>query len=155
MTKKQTKQNTKELEEKCQEHLRDLQRIQAEFLNYKKRIEEEKKDYLRMGTEIFILKVLPILDNFRRAAFHVPKELESSSWVLGIRQIEKQFENILAQEGLERIKTNKEYFDPKFHEAVFQEESKKHKGGEIIEEIETGYKLKDKVIRPAKVKVAK
>ena len=148
------KKDIKELEEKCQEYIKDLQRIQAEFVNYKKRIEEEKRNYLKMGSEIFVLKILPILDNFRRAAIHVPEDLENSPWVLGIKQIEKHFEDILASEGLERIKTKGEHFDPQFHEAVFQEESKKYKEGEIIEEIDVGYKLKDKVIRPAKVKVA-
>ena len=108
------KKDIKELEEKCQEYIKDLQRIQAEIVNYKKRIEEEKRNYLKMGSEIFVLKILPILDNFRRAAIHVPEDLENSPWVLGIKQIEKHFEDIFLTRWHNIPKRNYQILNSKF-----------------------------------------
>jgi len=130
-----------------------LKRVQADFENYKKRAHREKEEFVRYANSDLILQLLPILDNFQLAIKHLPKELEGNSWVEGIRHIETQFEQILKSEGVTKIPTYNEKYDPYLHEAVEEVISKKPRG-EITEEVLTGYKLKDKVIRHSKVKVS-
>jgi len=152
MKKKIQKEN---LEKELAEVKDLLQRVQADFVNYKRRQEEEREAYKIFAKENIILKILPVLDNLNRAFKHLPKELEKNDWVLGLVQIEKQFEEILEKEGVKKIETKNQIFDARFHEALLFEESKNRKSGEIIEELEPGYMLADKVIRPAKVVIAK
>lgn len=151
MKKKQKKEN---LEQELENFKDLLQRVQADFINYKKRIEEEKKSFVDFAAQDFVLKVLPILDNLNRAFKHLPKNFKNQEWVLGIRQIKRQFEDILEKEGVRRIATKGKEFDHHFHEIVLAEENPQFKSGQIIEEIEPGYIMKDKVVRPAKVKIA-
>jgi molecular chaperone GrpE len=94
------------------------------------------------------------LDNFQLAAKHIPENLENDNWAQGIKQIEKQFEDILISVGLERIQSVGEHFNPEFHEAVEEIESDKPEG-EIVEEVLAGYKFDGDVLRPSKVRVSK
>ncbi len=148
----------KELEiakKSAQEHLDGWKRAQADYVNLKRRVENDITDLAAFANADLISKLLPVLDNFRRAFIHIPKEKEEDDWVKGIKQVEKQLEDILKSEGLEKIDILGKEADPNVCEVVCFEESRKHKDGEVIEEIEAGYKLKGKVIKPAKVKVCK
>lgn len=131
-----------------------LKRVQADFENYRKRTQKDQEDYTKYAKADLILQILPVLDNFRLAIIHLPKELEQNAWVTGVRHIETQLEQILQGEGVQEIETIGKQFDHKFHEAVEEVESEKPPG-EIVEEVTKGYLLLDKVIRHAKVKVAK
>lgn len=132
-----------------------LKRVQAEYLNYKKRTEEEKAKFFKIASKEVILKVLPVLDNLDRALKHTPKELEDSDWAKGFGHIESQFENILKSEGLEIIETEGKHFDYNLHEAISFEDNEEAEDGEILKEFEKGYTLNGQIIRPAKVIVCK
>ena len=142
-----------ELEQKIGELTAGWQRTQADFVNYKKQASEDKVKYCRSANGNLVYDLLPVLDNFQLAAKHTPANLENDNWAQGIKQIEKQFEDILGQEGLERIETVGQTFNPGFHEAVEHLESDKPED-EIVEEVLSGYKFDGEVIRPAKVKVS-
>lgn len=130
------------------------QRIQADFENYKKRTQKEKEEFANYANTDLILQILPILDNFRLATKHLPQDLKDNNWAQGVLQIEKQLEQIIKDMGLEEIKSVGEKFDSNSHDAVEEVESEEEKGI-ITEEVQKGYKLKDKIIRHAKVKVSK
>jgi len=148
-------QNEPEIDKKVQEYLDGWKRAQADYANLKRRFENDVKDLAQFANADLITKVLPVLENFRRAFKHIPKEKQEDEWVLGIKQVEKQLEDTLKTEGLTKIDILGKEIDPAVCEAVSYENSKEHKDCEVIEIIEMGYKLKDKVIKPAKVKVCK
>ena len=127
-----------------------LQRVMAEFDNFRKRTIKEKADIYNDGVRDTVDSLLPVIDNFTRAA----KSLDESDNIhKGIIMIYKQFEMILAQIGIEKIDTSGE-FDANLHNAVSNEEADGVPSGHIIEEVGAGYKYKDKVIRHSFVKVA-
>jgi molecular chaperone GrpE len=142
-----------EIEQKIADLTIALQRNQADFQNYRRQSEMDKQRLIKLANEDLMMEILPVLDNFQLAAKHVPAELEANNWTIGIKQIEKQLENILENEGLHRIETIGTQFDPKSHEAIEHIESDKPEN-EIVEEILSGYAFGDEVIRPAKVKVS-
>lgn len=144
-----------ELKKKADEYLNNWKRSQADYFNLKRRVDEEKKEILSLANKDLIMQILPILDNFRRAFNQVPNEYKDSDWLSGIKQLEKQLEKIISNEGLERILTVGQEFNPNFHEAVLSEEKKGVQKGTILEELESGYKINNKVVKAAKVKVAK
>lgn len=144
----------KELESKIAELTSGWQRTQADFLNYKKQTADERLKLISSAGADIALQLLPVLDHFQLAAKHLPKELETDNWVQGMKQIEKQFENILSNNGLEKIESIDREFNPQVHEAVEEIESDKP-AGTVVEEILSGYKYAGEVLRPAKVKVAK
>lgn len=125
-------------------------RTLADLQNYKKRIEEDKASFVSLANAALILEILPILDSFNRAFASTPRELQENEWVKGIMAIEKQLVATLEKEGLQEIKTENGKFDPNLHEALMQGPGEKDT---IIEELEKGYMLGSKVLRPAKVKI--
>lgn len=131
-----------------------LLRVQADFENYKKRTQKEKEEFGQYLNSDLIMRIIPTLDHFKLALKHLPKELEDNEWVKGIWQIEKQLEQTLSEEGVTEIPSVGAKFDPNLHDAI-EEIKSKSPPGQIAEEILKGYKLKDKVIRHAKVKVSK
>ena len=137
---------------KAEVNLAGWQRTQADFINYKRRSEQEMAETTQFANAALVLSLLPILDDFERAFNLFPTELsrQDSGWVEGIRLVERKLRTTLERLGLSRIKTVDEPFDPRLHEAVRQDKGKE---GIIIQEIEKGYKLHDKVLRPAKVMV--
>lgn len=145
----------KEAKTKIQELENSLKRALADFDNYKKQQEKNRAALITLANHGLILKIVPVLDNFRRAFKNIPDDLKSNDWVVGIEQIEKQLESILKEEGVEKIETQGIDFDPKLHEALTHEEHPKLPSGKIIEEIEAGYLLAGKVIKPAKVRVSR
>jgi len=144
----------KELESKIAELTSGWQRTQADFLNFKKQAADERLKLISSAGADIVEQLLPVLDHFQLAAKHLPKELETDNWAQGIKQIEKQFENILFDNGLERIESIDQEFNPQIHEAVEEIESEKP-AGTVVEEILSGYRYAGEVLRPAKVKVAK
>jgi len=159
---KQTKQTTNntnqtnqvdELEQKVGELTLGWQRCQADFTNYRRQTEEDRKKLIKVANFDLIESILPVLDNFQLAAKHVPKELESNNWAIGIKQIEKQLENILENEGLKKIETIGQQFNPAIHEAI-EHISSDQPENVIVEEISSGYQFDGQLVRPAKVKVS-
>lgn len=132
-----------------------LLRLQADFTNYKRRVEKEKIDIYKYAAESVITKLLPVLDNFDRAFKEVQEEDKEDAFTKGIELIKQDLDKILTQEGLEEIESDNQKFDANLHHAVFMEENDEVESEHIIETFQKGYKLKDKVIRPAMVKVSK
>jgi len=147
----------KELEEtraKCQTYLDLAQRAQADFLNYKRRVEQERSDFMRSARAETILKMLPTLDDLERAVQSVPAQLAESDWVQGIILIERKLRATLETEGVKRIEAVGEPFDPWKEEALVHEPSEKFAQGMVSRVFRTGYVLDGRVIRPAQVIVS-
>jgi molecular chaperone GrpE len=145
-------QNLEELQKKTDEYLNNWKRERADFLNYKKEELERTSALVEYSIEKIILKILPILDNLYLAQKHINDE--------GLAQVVKQFEDFLKKEGIEPIETTGKPFDANFMEIVAEvdqssEDFDPAKSGIVIEEIMKGYKIGEKVIRPAKVKIVK
>ena len=165
---------------KEREYLTDLQRLQADFSNYRRRQEESQKELRGFLVEKFLVDLLPVMDNFRMATGHVPAEQKDSPWVTGIGYIEQQLEKVLEENGVTTLAVSVgDVFDPAIHEAVSQasgagsieHEVRDSKQGEegsegvgenengiaqqqtVAQVLQNGYKIGDRVVRPAKVVV--
>ena len=149
---------SKELKE-CQkikkEYLAGWQRTQADFLNYKNKETDRNKGLAEYITENLILKILPIFDSFDRAEREITEEIKNKEIIQGFFQIKKQFQDFLKSQGVEEIKAKGKIFDPNFHEAIELVEAKGKESGIVAKQVQKGYKLYGRVIRPAKVKVTK
>lgn len=143
----------KESEDKLAEANGQLLRLQADFMNFRKRAEKEKKDTITYALEKFICTLLPVIDNFE-IAMDVEENMEDAFYK-GVEIIYKQLENVLESNNVKKIEALGTEFDPNVHHAVFMEDSEEYESGKVIEVLQTGYMLKDKVIRPSMVKVAK
>lgn len=130
-------------------------RLQAEYSNFRRRTEEEKSNIYRLGNERLIMELLPILDNFGRALETMEENNVSKSYKDGVEMIRKSLVQVLEKEGLECIEACGKEFDPEIHHAVVTEEAEGKDSGRVLEELQKGYKLKDKMIRPSMVKVSK
>lgn len=141
---------------RAEEYLDQWKRARAEFANFKKRNEKEREELLKFANSVLIAKLLPILDDFERATKTIPDKIHTLTWVEGIFLIHRKLQTILEQEGVTEIEAGvgKE-FDPAIHEAVVHEESEEYKEGQIIDILQRGYRLHDRVVRPTLVKVAK
>src|ERR1041385_7157353 len=149
---KTKKPSLKELESKIDELTEALQRERADAINVRRRAEEERGKMADFYKAMIVQELLPALDNLERALMHVPKDLKEHDYVKGVQGVAKQFEKVFAELGVERIKTEGEEFNPRYHEAVSMEDEGGNK--EIVtEELQAGYKIGDEVIRHAKVKV--
>jgi molecular chaperone GrpE len=137
-----------------EELVRDLQRLAADFANYRKRNEAERTEFARFAKADLIAKLLDVLDGYDRALETVPEELRSQSWVEGMWLVERKLRSILEAEGLVPVESMGRPFDPYVHEAVAHLESDEPEGT-VIAEHQRGYRLHDRVIRPALVTVAK
>jgi len=125
-------------------------RSEADLINYRRRAEQEKEEIGKFANTRLMLSLLPALDDLERAFSAVPDDLAASSWLDGIRLIEQKLRASLEAQGLSEIKALGEPFDPNFHEAVMQGKGEE---GMVVEELQKGYKLLDRVIRPARVVV--
>ena len=144
------KQALAEEREKSTANLTGWQRTQADLMNYRRRAEQEKEEIGRFGNTAIMLSLLPVLDDLERALTSIPDDMAKHSWVDGIRLIERKLQANLEAQGLSQIKALGEPFDPNLHEAMMQGEGKE---GVVVEEIEKGYKLNNRLIRPSKVVV--
>lgn len=147
-------EQVKKLQAEKQELLDTLLRRQADFDNYRKRTEREKQHERQRGIESLIQHLLPVLDDFERAlAAHSDPAYEE--YRKGVQLIERRLWGILEKQGLRRIESVGRQFDPHLHHAIEQAETSEHPEGMITSELQAGYKLHDKVLRPAMVRVAK
>ena len=141
-----------EEKEKSEKYLANWQRAQADFINYKRRGEQERAEVVNYANSTLILNLLPVLDDLERALAKVPDEFAESPWLDGIRHIYRKLQAVLEAQGVSVIEAEGKDFDPNFHEAVMAVEGDE---GKVIEETQKGYKLRNRVIRPTKVKVGK
>lgn len=130
-----------------------LLRLQADYENYRRRTKKERENDLKYKSQSVIMELLPVLDNFERALQIEVSDEKAKSFVDGIQMVHRQLKDALAKEGLEEIPTVGEQFDPHLHQAVMQVQDEEKESNEIVEELQKGYKLKDRIIRPAMVKV--
>lgn len=143
-----------EAEARAAEYLEGWQRARAEFANARKRMERDRAEARRNATIEVVSSLLPILDDFERALESVPQEVASNNWFEGVALVHRKLRSILDNVDIERIEAVGQPFDPNYHEAVLQEESDEYESGIVIKELQTGYRLNDRVIRPAMVVVA-
>jgi len=153
--KKALKQKLEEAEKQKAEYLAGWQRTRADFLNYKKEELERIEGFLKYAGEEMILKLLPVLDNFDLAEEKMPESLKQDENVKGVLQLRAQILDFLKFHGVEEIKTEGNKFDPNLHEAAETVENSGAEAGIILEQINKGYKIQGRLLRPARVKVSK
>jgi len=141
-----------EEKEKAEKYLANWQRAQADLANYKRRGEQERAEATNFANSTLILSLLPVLDDLERALGSVPEGFAESPWVEGIKHIYRKLQAVLESQGVSAIEAEGKDFDPNFHEAVMAVEGE---DGKVIEEVQKGYKLRNRVIRPTRVKVGK
>ena len=149
-------QKNEEYEQRINELTQDLQRMRADFENYRKRVEVEKEMAKASGKVQAINALLPVIDNIERAIGHIPKELEDNKWANGVVGLVKNLEKSLTTLNLTRIEaTRGTPFNHELHEAVQFDEDAEGDQEVIAEELQAGYLLGDDVLRPSMVKVTK
>jgi molecular chaperone GrpE len=139
-----------EEKEKAENYLVNWQRTQADLINYKRRIEQEKEETIKFANSALILGILPVLDDLERALNSALPEQAEPGWLEGVRLIERKMKSSLEAQGLSQIEALGEKFDPHLHEAVRQDKGEE---GVIIEEVQKGYKFHDRVVRASRVVV--
>ena len=144
-----------DLNQRSAEYFEGWQRERADFVNYKKRIERDQIQTSQDSVGRIAKKYLPVLDDLERALKARPTDGEGYAWSEGIELIYKKLQGILESEGISEIKAEGEQFDPTRHEALTQEPSSAHESGQIIEVIQKGYLIGDRVLRPALVRIAR
>lgn len=144
-------QQLKEAEAKIVEYKDGWARSQAEFQNFRKRVERDNESFKVSTKGDIIKKVLPVLDDLERALHNRPAD---NGWADGIELVVRKFQNILDMEGVKKIEAKGAAFDPNFHEAISHEPSEEVESGHVIEVIQNGYVIGERVIRPALVRVA-
>ena len=135
---------------KAEKYLRNWQRSEADFANYKKRNDQERDELRRMGNAGLIINLLPVIDDLERALANLGSHLSGLTWVDGLRLIQRKMELVLEGVGVSPIKAVGEEFDPRFHEAIQYGEGEE---GKVVAEVQRGYKLHDRVLRPSTVVV--
>lgn len=139
-----------EMQKQRDEYLNSLQRERADFLNFRKRTEEEKKEFVTIGQAYMLAKWIPLYEHLQRAAGHLPDDLKDHEWVKGVMQIEALFEKLAGELEVERFVSIGQKFDSSRHEAMLEVPGEK---GLVVNEFESGYMFRGKVIKPAKVAV--
>ena len=129
-------------------------RARADLANYRRRAEQEKEEVAKFGVALLLSRILAVMDDLERARQTVPLELMGFTWLNGVLLIQRKLQAILEAEGAREIVTEGVNFDPNLHEAVLYEESSEHEEGYILAELQKGYLLHDRILRPALVKVA-
>lgn len=140
---------------KADEYLDGWQRSRAEFANFKKRTEREQEQVYQTAAGAIIKRYLGVLDDLERALKNRPQEGEGAAWAEGIELIYRKLLAILESEGVKPMQPEGQMFDPNLHEAILSEDSDHHESGQIIEVLQPGYLLGEKVLRPAMVRVAR
>ncbi|MDH7489737.1 MAG: nucleotide exchange factor GrpE [Anaerolineae bacterium] len=153
--KESLRQALEKAQAEAKDYLDQLLRSRADYANYKRRVEQEKQELIRYGNANLIAQLLPVLDDFERAFLTVPSGLDKLTWVEGIALVHRKLQLILEKEGLKPIQANGQKFNPMEHEAIAYEERADVEDGTILAEVQKGYKLGDRVLRPTLVRVAK
>jgi molecular chaperone GrpE len=150
------KKDLDEARAKANEYLDGWQRARAEFANYKKRQEQQVGDLRAFATVDLVKRLLPIQDDFERAAKTLPEGISHMTWIEGVMLIHRKLQVILESEGVKAIEVKKgDLFNPTLHEAISHDDADGVDSGQIIEELQKGYKIGERVIRPTLVRVAK
>ena len=152
--KPQPKVNIEEIIAERDDNLLGWKRALADLDNYKKQVEKEKEMFVQFLKADAVMKLLPIMANWEKAMKNIPQDQKDSEWVKGINAIKNQLDEFFSKEGLEKVKTVGEKFDPNLHEAMLEEETDGPEGV-ILEEFEPGYRVGERVIKYPKVKVSK
>lgn len=139
-----------EEKKKSEEYMASWQRAQADFINYKRRTEQERQEFNSYANANLILNLLPVIDDLERALDAVPPKYKKHDWVEGVRLVAHKFKTILEGQGVKPIKAMGEAFDPNYHEALRQDKGEE---GIVVEEFQKGYMMHDKLLRPARVVV--
>lgn len=142
-------------EQQAAENRAGWQRAAADFLNYRRRTEQDREQNLGLANEALLAKLLVIADDFDRAVAQLPAELREQSWIEGVVAIDRKLRQLLESEGVTPIAAQGQPFDPHQHEAVVQEETSNVPEGTVTNELQRGYRIRDRVLRPAMVAVAK
>jgi len=139
-----------EAKHKVEEYLANWQRTQADFVNYKRRNEQERQEFGKFANSQLILSLLPVLDDLERAFESATPQVARLKWVEGIRLIDRKLRAALEAHGVSQIKALGEPFDPNLHEAAMHSKGEE---GIVVQELQKGYMLHDRVIRPSRVVV--
>jgi len=139
--------------QQADENTRSWQRTAADFANYRRRTEQERGVMTQLSNAVLIGKMLSVLDDFDRALASVPEDAHEG-WVEGIQLVERKLRMVLESEGVTPIEAVGQPFDPNLHEAVVHEETREYPDNVVIDEVQRGYRLGDRVLRPALVRVA-
>ena len=140
---------------KSAEYLDNWRRAAADFSNYRKRSEKDSSEFTKLSNAVLIARMLPVLDDFDRAFQTIPDKLRGLTWIDGIALIQRKMHALMENEGLKAIEAVDKPFDPNYHEAVIHEESDQVEEGTVIGELQKGFMLGERVLRPTLVKVAK
>ena len=151
----QARSQAEEQRRKAETYLDLAQRSQADFLNYKRRTEQDRERTVKDANAALLTQLLPVLDDLQRAVESVPSELAGNSWAAGVGLIGQKLSQILDRQGLEKIGAEGEPFDPRVHEAVAYQEHPNYDEGQVAQVYRAGYRLHDRVLRPAQVVVAR
>jgi molecular chaperone GrpE len=149
----ETQASVEELHSQLEAARRDYLRLAADFDNFKKRARQEQMDTIRFAAATLAERLLPVLDDAQRALSHVPEGVDEG-WLKGVRLTFQKLEEVLTAVGVERVEAVGSRFDPKMHEAVASEESDQPEDTVLVE-LRPGYRMHDRVLRPALVKVAR
>jgi molecular chaperone GrpE len=152
---KSLKSELEAFEAKADEYLDGWQRARADFANYKKRINRERQRIRQDAIGEVTKRYLPVLDDLERALKNRPEQGEGAEWAEGIELVYRKMLSILESDGIVPMEAEGDTFNPNLHEAIDQAESEEHESDEIIEVIQKGYMIDDRVLRPAMVRVAK
>ncbi len=144
-----------ECQAKCEEYLNGWKRAKADFINYKKEEYERGQELVSYAKASFLESLLPMLDNLRLVQKQMPEELQEDPNVKGLLMIKVQLEDFLKSQGVEAVESLGEMFDPALHEVVQAVDDQDGESGKITEEVERGYTINGRLLRPAKVKVIK
>ncbi|MCD6270630.1 nucleotide exchange factor GrpE [bacterium] len=161
-SKKEKKDELEEIKAKLEEcekakndYLRGWQRAKADYLNYKKEEIERVGQLIDSAIDNFIIGILPVFDNLKRAEEHLPDDIKDSDWVKGVLQVLRQFEIVLKQNGVEEINNQGQIFNPDNAQAIEEVVAEDEEPGTVVEILEKGYMRNGRLLRPAKVKVSK
>lgn len=156
MAEKKLSKKEQDLQAQLDERTADLQRLQADFENYRKRAEEEKTRARELGASLSVMKLLPVIDTVERAVAHLPEDLHDHPWAKGVSGLVKQLDSALAGLSVARIDANPGTpFDPELHEAIQFDEEATGETEVISEQLQAGYLQDGRVLRHAMVKVTR
>jgi molecular chaperone GrpE len=144
-----------QLEKESEDYRDKWLRAAADYKNFKRRADQERADLIRGASAGLLLKLLPVVDDIERALDSVPEEIAASTWFEGVRLIAQKLQTVLESEGVTPISALGAEFDPNQHEAVIYEDAGDGADAKVVAELQKGYKLRDRVLRPTMVKVGK
>jgi molecular chaperone GrpE len=136
------------------EHLASLQRTAADFANFRRRTSEDRERELGLASESLLRKLLVVADDFDRALETMPADLRGIGWIEGVVLLDRKLRQLLESEGVTPIEAIGRPFDPREHEAILSVPATGRPDGEIVAEVQRGYRVRDRVLRPAQVAVA-